>query len=305
MALHAQAQALLARLDALRDPPLEESTPAEARARREAWATPSQVELPDVRDLDCGGVPCRLYRPREGELGLCLYLHGGGWVVGSLDTHDDVARRLSTASGHAVLSVGYRLAPEHPFPAALEDVLAAARWASENASVLGCDPARLAIAGDSAGGNLAAVATQRSEVPFRLQVLVYPVTDARCVTASYRELGDGPLLTASAMAWYIGHYLSGEDGSPEDPRVSPLLAEDALLVNSPPTLVVTASEDVLRDEGEAYAQRLSSLGVPCTLRRYEGVFHGFVAFAGLLEDGARALEECGAAIAKALDPSGP
>lgn len=302
MTLHAQAQALVAQLEALGDPPVEESDPLTVRALREERTRPSAIAVAEVRDLRCDDVPCRLYRPRDGTLGLSLYLHGGGWVLGSLDTHDDIARRLAVASGHAVLSVDYRLAPEHPFPAALEDALAVARWAHANAARLGCDPDRLAIAGDSAGGNLAAVVTQRSGVPFRFQALVYPVTDARCASRSYQEFADGPLLTASGMAWYLRHYLSGAEGSPSDPRVSPLSAEDSLLRASPPTLVVTASDDVLRDEGEAYAERLAALGVECRLHRYEGVFHGFVAFADLLEDGARALDECGAALGNALAP---
>jgi acetyl esterase len=300
--LHPQAQALLSHIEALDDPPLEGSDPVEVRARRKALVRPSTVQLAEVRDLVCAGVRCRLYRPRGGELGLFVYLHGGGWVAGDLDTHDDVSRRLAAASGHAVLAVDYRLAPEHPFPAALEDACAVARWAHASAALVGCDPDRVAIGGDSAGANLAAVVAQRSALPFRLQVLLYPVTDARMTTASYEKFRDGPWLTRQAMTWYLGCYLAGDEGAPEDPRVSPLLAEDALLGASPPTLVLTASHDVLRDEGLEYARRLAAVGVEVTVSEYEGMFHGFAAFADRIDDGARALAECGAAIARALEP---
>lgn len=291
---------MLERIEALGDPPLEESTPGEVRALRAARIRPSRIPLHEIRDVDCNGVPGRLYRPSDDELGLFVYLHGGGWVLGSLDTHDDVTRRLATASGQAVLAVDYRLAPEHPFPAGLDDAFRAVRWAHGAARELGCDPGRLAIGGDSSGANLAAVVAQHRPVPLRFQLLVYPVTDARCVSASYREFADGPWLTRSGMEWFLGHYLSGGEGSRDDARVSPLLAEDALLAGSPPTFVLTASDDVLRDEGEAYAERLRAVGVPVDVRRYEGAFHGFCSFADLLDDGARALEECGAAIAHAL-----
>jgi acetyl esterase len=299
--LQPQARALLARIEALGDPPLEESDPVDVRALRRARIRPSAVPVHESRDVDAGGVAARLYRPHDrDDLGLFVHLHGGGWVLGDLDTHDDVTRRLAAASGNAVLAVDYRLAPEHPFPSGLEDAFAVARWVHENAASLGCDPERIAIGGDSAGANLAAVVTQRSELPFRLQVLVYPVTDARGGTATYRDFADGPSLTAAGMKWFVGHYLSGGAATRDDCRVSPLLAEDALLAHSPPTLVLTASNDVLRDEGESYAARLASLGVPVTLSRYDGMFHGFVSFADLLDDGARALEECGRAIAAAL-----
>ena len=297
-----QAQAVLDLIDSFGDPPLEESTPAEARALRRSRIQPPTIELAEIRDVDAGGVPARLYRPSDGrELGLFVYFHGGGWVLGELDTHDHIARALAAESGDAVLSVDYRLAPEHPFPASLEDAVTTAHWVRENAAALGCDPARLAIGGDSAGANLAAVVTQRERVPFRLQVLVYPVADARAGSDSYVTQRDGPFLTADVMHWFIEHYLSGGAGARDDPRVSPLLASDEALAASPPTLVITAELDPLRDEGEAYAERLRALGVETTLTRYDGVFHGFVAFAGLIDDGRAALEQVAAALARALD----
>ena len=229
-----------------------------------------------------------------------MYFHGGGWVVGDLVTHDSTCRALAAESGHAVLAVDYRLAPEHPFPAALDDALAATQWASSHAGELGCAAGKLAIGGDSAGGNLAAAITQQAVVPLRLQLLVYPVTDARCNTKSYRDFADGPYLTRASMDWYIAHYLSGGEGAPDDPRVSPLLGDAAALAKSPPTHVVTVETDVLRDEGEAYAARLESAGVPTTLRRYEGMFHGFFALPELIDVGREAVAEAGRELRRAL-----
>jgi acetyl esterase len=300
--LHPQAQAVLDLIDSFDEPPMEETAPEAVRAVRRARIRPPTVELAEIRNVDADGVPARLYRPSDASgLGLFVYFHGGGWVVGDLDTHDNVARTLAATSGQAVLSVDYRLAPEHPFPAGLDDALTASRWAYENASSLGCDPDRLAIGGDSAGGNLAAVVAQRERAPFRFQVLFYPVTDARADSGSYITHSDGPLLTATGMHWYIEHYLSGGEGSRDDPRVSPLLASDEAVKRSPPTLVITAELDPLRDEGEAYAERLRSLGVETTMIRYDGMLHGFVSFGDFIDDGRIALEQTAVALARALD----
>jgi acetyl esterase len=234
--------------------------------------------------------------PSEGRgRGLLVCLHGGGWTLGNLDSHDGIARGLALQSDQAVLSVDYRLAPEHPFPAGLEDAVAATRWVVAHAETLGCDPGRIGIGGDSAGGNLAAVVAQLQVAPLRFQLLVVPVTDARCGSATYAEHRDGPYLTAERMHWFIGHYLSGDDGAPDDARVSPLLGEDDALAASPPTLVITAEFDPLCDEGEAYAARLQSLGVPTELIRYDGMFHAFLAFADAIDDGRDALARAGAA----------
>jgi acetyl esterase len=299
--LHPEAQALLAQFESLGDPPLAASTPEAVRALRASRIQPPTVELSEIRDVDAGGVPARLYRPSAAEgLGLFVYLHGGGWVLGSLDTHDHVARALADQSGCAVLSLDYRLAPEHPFPAGLEDAFAAAGWAHEHAEELGCDSERLAIGGDSAGANLAALVTQRGSVPFRFQLLVYPVTDARGGSASHEELAEGFWLTKAEMAWFLTHYLSGGQGAPDDPRVSPLLAEDAAFRASPPTLVITAELDPLRDEGEAYAERLRAAGVRAEVTRYDGMFHGFFSFAEQLSDGRRAVAQGAESVAAAL-----
>jgi acetyl esterase/lipase len=292
MELHPQAQAVLDTIASLGYPPITEVSPEEARAIRRAHIKQSAIELDEIRDIDAGGIPARLYRPSgDDDLGLLVYLHGGGWVVGDLVTHDSTCRALAAESAQAVLSVDYRLAPEHPFPAAYDDALAVTQWASSHASELGCAPGKLAIGGDSAGGNLAAAVTQLGAVPLRFQLLVYPVTDVRCNTKSYRDFADGPYLTRASMDWYIAHYLSGHEGAVDDPRVSPLLGADEALAKSPPTHVITVETDVLRDEGEAYAACLRSAGVPTTLRRYEGMFHGFFALPELIDVGREAIAE--------------
>jgi acetyl esterase len=299
--LRPQAQALLEAIESLGDPPIEQSTPEAVRALRASRLRPPTVTLPEIRDVDAGDVPARLYRPSgEAGLGLLVFLHGGGWVLGSLDAYDNVCRDIADESGHAVLAVDYRLAPEHPFPAGLEDAFTAAEWACAHARDLDCDPERLAIGGDSAGANLAAVVTQAGRFPFRFQLLVYPVTDARGGTPSHEAHRDGPWLTHAGMDWFIGHYLSGAEGSLDDPRVSPLLADDDAVARSPSTLVITAELDPLRDEGEAYAERLRSLGVPVDMTRYDGMFHGFFSFADLLDDGRRAVGQAATALAEAL-----
>ena len=300
--LDEQAKAVLEYIDSLGDPPLSETTPEAARAVRRSRLQPSAIEVEEVRRVDAGGVPARLYRPRsDAGVGLLVYFHGGGWVIGDLDTHDATCRGLAVSSGHAVLSVDYRLAPEHPFPAPLDDALSATDWAYANAEGLGCDPERLAVGGDSAGGNLAAVVAQGGTVPLRFQLLVYPIADVRCGTASYEEFADGPFLTRPSMDWFIGHYLSGGAGAADDPRVSPLLAPDEALAASPPALVLTVAADVLRDEGEAYASRLAELGVPVEHRRYEGMFHGFFALPEVLDTGGEAVAFAGGRLAGALE----
>ena len=301
MPLHPEVQALLRQFEALGDPPLESSTPEAVRALRASRIRPPTVTLAEIRDVDAAGVSARLYRPStDATLGLLVFFHGGGWVLGDIETHDHVARALAAGSGCAVLSVDYRLAPEHPFPAGLDDAFAVCAWAHENARSLGCDPDRLAIGGDSAGANLAAVVTQSGRVPFRFQLLVYPVTDARGGTASYEELADGFWLTRAGMRWFLEHYLSGGEGSSSDPRVSPLLADDDALAASPPTLVITAELDPLRDEGEAYAERLRAVGVAAEATRYDGMIHGFFSFGDLLADGRRAVTQAAEAVAAAV-----
>jgi acetyl esterase len=229
-------------------------------------------------------IPVRIYWPHAGgnRLPLVVYFHGGGWVIGGLDSHDPLCRALANEVGAVVLSVDYRLAPEHRFPAAAEDAYAATAWVHAHAAELGAAPSRLVVAGDSAGGNLAAVvplmARDRGGPPLHMQVLVYPVIDCARDTASYRDNAEGYFLTAAHMRWYWEQYLGAADGT--HPYASPLRARD--LSGLPPAYVVTAEFDPLRDEGEAYAQRLRDAGVPVTLRRYDGMFHGFFSLADLL-----------------------
>ena len=302
MPLHPQTRAVLDLLAAIGEPPLEQCTPQQAREmRKERGLPPSSAVVHEIRDLDAGGVPARLYRPSAAaDLGLLVYFHGGGWVIGDLDGHDDVCRRLANASGHAVLSVDYRLAPEHPFPAPLEDAVVATRWAHDNAASLGCRADRLAVAGDSAGGNLAAVVAQLAPVPLAYQLLVYPVTDATCAHASYRDNAEGYMLTAASMRWFIDYYLSGPAGSPTDPRVSPLFAADSVIAATPPALVITAEFDPLRDEGEAYAARLAAAGVPTSHVRFTGQIHAFFSLGDFIDDGRAAIALAGSAVGSAL-----
>ena len=297
MTLHLQTKTFLELLASRGEPPLEQMTPVEAREMGLKYYVPSEFEIFSSRNVDAGGVPARLYLPsNEKNLGLCVFMHGGGWVFGTLDGHDDVCRRIAMQSGHAVLSVDYRMAPEFPFPTPLEDCITATRWAHENAASLGCDASRMVVCGDSAGGNLATLVAQHSGVAFKMQLLIYPATDARCITESYRKNALGYLLTAPAMQWFYGHYFSGGKGSITDPLVSPLLASDEVLVKMPPTFIITAEYDPLCDEGEQYAKRLSELGVPTTCVRYFGQIHAFVTRAAFLDDGYLAIAQLADAI---------
>ncbi|MEY2444424.1 MAG: acetyl esterase [Ilumatobacteraceae bacterium] len=285
----------------LGEPPLDQCTPAQARDVRQQRQRASTEPIHETRNIDAGGVPARLYRPNDNDqLGLLIFLHGGGWVIGNLDTHDNLCRILANSSGHAVLSVDYRLAPEHPFPAALDDALTATRWAYANAARLGCDPDRLAIGGDSAGANLSIAVCHVRPVPLRYQLLVYPVTDLTRSFPSHIENAAGPALTAEGLAWFIHHYAGDDDAALRDPRVSPHFADDETVAASPPTMVITAEYDPLRDEGDAYASRLASLGVPTSHVRFGGMYHGFFSLADFLDDAAAANHLAGVAVGRAL-----
>ena len=289
-------------------PPADEVPIEQARAGHEAES--EQLSGPgepvgDVRDVSVpspqGDIPVRVYRPRDaGEraLPLVVYAHGGGWMVGTIESFDTVVRALTNASNAVVASIGYRLAPEHPFPAGLDDVICATRWIAANAGDLGGDPRRLAIAGDSAGGNLATVTARRlrGEVDFRLQALVYPVTDAGVNTPSYRTFGAGYGLTAASMQRFWNLYLDGREGL--DPDASPLRADD--LAGCPPAFILTAEADPLRDEGEAYAEALADAGVPVEQRRFDGVIHGFWRWLAATQLSRRAVDEVAAALRGAL-----
>ena len=258
------------------------------------------AEERDLRVPGPGGrIPVRAYVPAPREpRPLVVWLHGGGWMVGSSASYRAALRVLANASGAVVLSVDYRLAPEHPFPAALEDTLAAVRWAAAQGAAAGGDPARLAVAGDSAGGNLAAVAARRlrGEVELRLQALVYPVIDASLGTESYRLFGDRYGLTAATMRRYWRVYLDGADGS--HPDASPLRARD--LSGVAPAWILTADHDVLRDEGEEYARALERAGVPVAVRRWPGTIHGFVRWVSAAGVARAAIGELALALRTAL-----
>ncbi|HEU4425538.1 MAG TPA: alpha/beta hydrolase [Pilimelia sp.] len=239
-----------------------------------------------------GDLPVRVYRPAPGPLPVLAYFFGGGWTLGSIDTSDGICRSLANGAGCLVATVGYRLAPEHPFPAAVQDCYATVRWLAEHGAQIGADPGRVAVGGDSAGGNLAAAVTllarDRGGPRLAGQLLVYPNTDHRADTASLRENADPYLFNRTSVGWYWGHYLASP-GDGDNPLASPLRADD--LGGLPPALVITAEYDPLRDEGERYAQRLVDAGVPVTLSRYDGMIHGFFAMAGTLDAGAAAIKE--------------
>lgn len=299
-------------------PPLatDETVPVEAYRQRmrdmyERDPT-APVELPSVKDLEISGpagtIPLRVYAPTVGgTLPVVVYYHGGGFTLGDLDTHDRICRRLARASGAIVISVDYRLAPEHPFPAAVEDAFTALSWVHDHAAELGGDPERLAVAGDSAGGNLAAVTALRARdegtPPLVFQLLVYPPTNlAEFDTASHETFREGFGLSRRFMELNRSRYVPDEEER-RDPLVSPLLARD--LSGLPPTLIITAQFDPNRDEGEAYGHRLQAAGVPVTISRYEGVIHGFFGVS-VVRKGRRAVEDAGRALALAFEsPTSP
>jgi acetyl esterase len=281
-------------------PPPDTLAVAEVRAVREAMMLrrpklDESVARVEDRTIPCAGgkIPVRIYTPQaSGPHPILAYFHGGGWVLGSLDTHDGVCRSLCHRAGCVVVSIDYRRAPEHKFPAALEDCSAAVKWCAERAAEITGDGARLAIAGDSAGGNLAAALAlafrDKGGPDLALQVLIYPVVNYEFNTASYHEYAAGYGLTRDSMWYFWRSYLpTPTDG--ESPYASPLLAKD--LGGLPPALILTAQYDVLRDEGEAYAARLSQAGVPVRCTRYLELNHGFVQIAAVCDPANRGLQE--------------
>jgi acetyl esterase len=299
--LHPEVRALLEMIDAQGAPPLESQDPVEARRDRlegMKMLGGKPVALGRVEDLSIpgprGDIPIRVYASEHGSVGPALvYFHGGGFVFGNLDTHDTVCRSIANQSGAVVISVDYRLAPEHKFPAAVDDSYAATVWVAANAERLGVDANRIAVGGDSAGGNLATVVAMRCRdaggPALAAQVLIYPVTDVSSFeTVSHRDFADGYFLTRGAMDWFTGHYLASSDQK-RHAEASPLLAPN--VSGLPPALVITAEFDPLRDEGEAYAERLQQAGVPVTITRYPGMIHGFVSMHGVLTGGRQAIKE--------------
>lgn len=305
--LDPQATAVIRYLAELAHPALDKVPASEARRLyRETRAAlrPPAPALPVVGDLyaegTAGSIPLRLYRPSNGVLPALIYFHGGGWVLGDLDTHDAVCRQLALEAGVVVIAVDYRLAPEHPFPAAVDDCYSATAWIASNAVALGIDNRRLAVGGDSAGGGLATVMTlmaRRGGPALTFQILVYPVTDLRAESESYSKYADGYLLTRSTMRWFIAQYAPTPDDV-RDWRASPLLAPSVDGV--PPALVITAGLDPLRDEGEAYAHRLEEAGVTVDYLCLGGMVHGFLTMGGKIDTANRVVSHIASALRQRL-----
>lgn len=283
MAVDFATKALLDKMTSAGRKPLQESTPAEARAIGKAWAAmagpaPPMARAEDHRvPIEGGAITVRVLVPPQGARGVVVYLHGGGWVIGRIDEFDTLARKLAERTSCAIVLVDYRLAPEHPYPAAVDDCYSALEWtAGRLAEIAGRDQVPLIVAGDSAGGNLAAImalrARERGGPNIALQVLIYPVTDADLDRPSYLDPDNQLILTRDAMVWFWDLYTPDASRRME-PDASPLRAPS--LSGLPPAVVMTAEYDVLRDEGEAYAERLREAGVPVDFQRYAGQTHGF------------------------------
>ncbi|HSN34517.1 MAG TPA: alpha/beta hydrolase [Ideonella sp.] len=309
--LHPQARALLELMVERGVPPTHTLTPAEARALyrdRRLYTQPTPPEVAEVRSLEAEGphgpIPLRLVRPKGAGSGaplpVLVYYHGGGWVIGDLDTHDTLCRELANGSGCAVVAVDYRLGPEHRFPAAVDDAVAAAYWVARQAEALGLDASRLAVGGDSAGGNLAAVvalaARDAGDLAIAYQLLIYPATDMRAGAPSHTTNGQGYLLTRDTIGYFRGHYLDA--GQYADWRASPLLHPN--LRGLPPALVLTAGFDPLRDEGAQYAQALGEAGNRVAYVCFERQVHGFVPMGRVLDEANTAVALCAAELRRSL-----
>ncbi len=307
--LDPQAEALLQQMMQSNVPPLHTLTPAQAREMMGKMAALSAKpeEVASVENLTIPGpggqIPLRIYTPQgSSPFPVLVYLHGGGWVICDLDTHDSLCRSLTNRAHCVVASVDYRLAPEHKFPAAVEDAYAATQWVARNANRINGDPTRIAVGGDSAGGNLAAVvaimARDHNGPGLVYQLLIYPPTDISSAdTDSHRDYAEGYFLNRGDGEWFCDKYLTCA-ADRFNPLVSPLLAPD--LSHLPPALVITAEFDVLRDDGELYAQRLKKSGVPVTYTCYKGMIHGFMSMDGLLDQARNGIEEASAALREAF-----
>lgn len=312
--LHPQAKALLDLLIEKGVPPTHTLPHTDARRyyrERRAITQPVPGEVAQVRELSAEGphgpIPLRYYRPLGSDaaavLPVLVYYHGGGWTIGDLDTHDTLCRELCNLSGCAVVAVDYRMGPEHRFPAAVDDVLAATRWVRQQAASLKVDADRLAVGGDSAGGNLAAVvsiaARDAGDLPIAFQLLIYPATDQRRGHASHTTNGQGYLLTSDSITYFHDHYID-DPKHDLDWRASPLLRED--LEGLPPALVLTAGYDPLRDEGLDYARALTDAGNRTAYVCFERQIHGFVTMGRILDEANSAVALCAAELRRALKP---
>jgi acetyl esterase len=312
--LHPQAQFILDLAERSTLPPLESLDAPAARIQyAETVAAvsgdpPAGVTTEEGTIPGPGGeLPTRFYRPQdaEGPLPILVYFHGGGYVIGDRDTHDIPCRRLCLGAACLVVSVDYRLAPEFPFPAAVDDAWAATCWVVDHALALGGDPSRVAVGGDSAGGNLAAVVchlAKRDGAPrFVHQLLIYPVTDLTGSMPSHVTLAQGYRLTTELLNWFMMHYIH-RDGDRGQLIASPLFAED--FTGLPPALVLTAGYDPLRDEGTAYAAKLRDAGVETELVEYGGMIHGFITMGGVVDDAIESMDVCAAALARVFGTEG-
>jgi acetyl esterase len=314
MPLHPQAQAFITGLESMGLPPFETFSVEEGRQVIQTFANfmlPSE-EVASVVDTAAMGpeadVPLRIITPAssngDGLLPGILYFHGGGFTTGSIDLVEPVCRALANRSGCVVIAVGYRLGPEHPYPAAVTDAYVATTWVAANGRHFGIDGTRLVVMGDSAGGNLATVTCmilrdKMEEIEIALQVLIYPVTDMdHQDTPSHKENGEGYLLTSGMMSWFRGHYLKGVEDQAGEPYCSPMHMAD--LGGLPPAIIITAEYDPLRDEGEAYGARLDEAGVTTFMRREDGMIHGFFWVGGAIDRGRELIDELGADLRKAL-----
>ncbi len=302
MPLDPQAQAVLDQLAALGLPANHEVSPQEARANAKLRPRAPGPEVAKVENRSIpgpdGDVPVRIYTPEgTGPFPIMVWYHGGGWVIGDLESADGPSRHLCVGADSVVISVDYRLAPETKFPGPAEDCYAATQWAVDNAADINGDPARVAVGGDSAGGNLAAaislMARDRNSPAISFQLLVYPVIERNFDTVSYQDNATGYSLTQDGMRWFWDQYLA-DDSDESNPYAAPAQAGD--LSGLPPALVITAEFDPLRDEGEAYADLLRNAGVPTQCTRYDGMIHGFFAMPTVLDQGRRAVDEATAAL---------
>jgi acetyl esterase len=311
--LHPQAQALLKLMQEKGVPPTHTLTPDGARAAyrdRRAYLQPSPPEVAALRTFAMPGpggeLPLRLYRPLgsagDAVLPVLVYYHGGGWTIGDLDTHDTLCRELANGAGCAVVAVDYRMGPEHRFPAAVDDSVAALRWVHGHAAELRLDAKRIAVGGDSAGGNLAAVvaiaARDAGGPAIAFQLLIYPATDMRRIAPSHETNGQGYLLTRDTIAYFRGHYVNDERDD-LDWRASPLLADS--LSGLPPAFVLTAGFDPLRDEGLQYAQRLTEAGTRSSLVCFERMIHGFILMGRVLDEANTAVQLCASQLRQAFE----
>ncbi|ETX00261.1 MAG: lipase [Candidatus Entotheonella factor] len=309
MPLDPQAQSVLDVVAALNLPANHTVSPDEARANAKMRPRAEGPEVAKVEDRLIPGpgtdIPVRIYTPAgPGPFPILAWFHGGGWVVGDLDSADGAARKLTVGANSVTISVDYRLAPETKFPGASDDCYTATAWAARHATELNGDASRLAVGGDSAGGNLAAavslMARDRQGPSIVFQLLIYPVTDCDFTTASYTNNAEGYLLSKASMEWYWDHYLSHPSDA-SNPYAAPLQAKD--LSGLPPALVVTAEYDPLCDEGEAYGARLKAAGIPTVCTRYDGMIHGFFGMWAALNQGQQAIDEASAALRQAFGPA--